>query len=465
MSIKLGPIVGSTSHNEVKIWVQTHNPLALECRVYTDAEGNNQIPNSPYSFQTTADNGSTGVVTVPLPQEDKRYYYRIFEGSLPISEMYSFRSFPALDNNIGSFSFGLVSCNKPKRFNNGNESSLRNMWSNLFLEMSGHNAALIFLAGDQLYADHKKFNAWKKSLDSPGSSLEFYREAYYKHWNFHEMQMVLRNFPSFMIWDDHEITNAWGSSNNHNDTSSQAIFQFARKVYEEFQHSHNPTTLPNTYYYAFRYGTVAFLVLDLRGNRKKWNNQLLGNDQWQAIDSWFNSPEASNSRILFLVSSVPVIHIGKKLVRLLSWLVPDAADQWSAPHNKMERRRLLRKLFEYMNGNRKVFILGGDVHVGTHATIKERNSGKIIHQFTSSPISNKPRKLLDWILNILGRKFTFHIDEIPDGRTRPVDAEIHKRYRQRNFGIITVDLDTPKTTFKMYQENEGQPDTPAEIPI
>lgn len=477
MSIKLGPIVGSTAHNKAKIWVQTDNPSELECGVYTDAEGSNQVQDSPFSFETTADNGSTGLVTVPLPppQEDKRYYYRIFErqdgGSLPISQMHSFRSFPTLDNNIESFSFGLVSCNKPKSFDHENELSYRNMWSNLFQEMSSHNAAFILLAGDQVYADHKKFNAWKKSLDSPGSSLKFYRDAYYKHWNFHEMQMVLSNFPSFMIWDDHEITNGWGSSDEHADSRFQEIFQIARKVYEEFQHSHNPAALtyPNappghkSYYYAFRYGPVAFLVLDLRGNReiRDDHGQLLGNEQWQALEHWFESDEAKDSKILFLVSSVPMVHLKKTLAKFLWFLSTDIADQWSAPHIKMERRKLLRILFDkYIeNDKRRVFILGGDVHVGTFATITERISGKIIHQFTSSPISNKPARFLDRFLNIFSSKFKFHLDENEEGRERPVDVEISKRYRQRNFGVITVALDsTPKTTFRMYQEYQGQPD-------
>jgi hypothetical protein len=44
-----------------------------------------------------------------------------------------------------------------------------------------------------------------------------------------------------------------------------------------------------------------------------------------------------------------------------------------------------------------------------------------------------------------------------------VDVKIYRRYRQRNFGIVTVKLDTsPEVTFRMYQEYEGKPD---EIPI
>jgi phosphodiesterase/alkaline phosphatase D-like protein len=190
MSIRLGPIVGSTTHNEARIWVQTHEPMALECRVYTDSEGNNQVPDSPFVFRTEAENGNTGVATLALPQDDKKYYYRIFEkkgdSSIQISQILCFRTFPAPDKKIESISFGLISCHKPKKFDYEKELNLRNMWRSLSLEMSRHDAGFLLMAGDQVYADHKKFNAWKKSLkgSSRESSLELYRDVYYKHWAF-----------------------------------------------------------------------------------------------------------------------------------------------------------------------------------------------------------------------------------------------------------------------------------------
>lgn len=348
MSIKLGPIVGSTTHDEVKIWVQTHEPLALECRVYLDAEGNEQVPNSPFCFTTEAADGSAGTVTAAIPHDDKRYYYRIFErkdgSSAPISPIHSFRAFPDFDKQIESFSFALVSCNKPKNFNDRKELSYRNMWRNLYLEMSSQNAAFLLMVGDQVYADHKKFNAWKKSLKgvSRESALELYREVYFKHWKYPEMKMTLSSFPTFMIWDDHEITNGWGSSCEHGNNRYQEIFDASRKVYEEFKHCHNPEPLPRPvegssesahrpYYYAFRYGSVAFLVLDLRGNRKIWDKdqdkKLLGREQWAALRQWFESKEAKDSKILFLVSSVPMIHIKMMLAKILQWVRTDIADQ------------------------------------------------------------------------------------------------------------------------------------------
>jgi alkaline phosphatase D len=345
------------------------------------------------------------------------------------------------------------------------------MWRYLFLEMSRQNATFLLAVGDQVYADHERSNAWLESLkwSSQKSPLELYRDVYQRHWSFPEIQMVLGNFPSFMIWDDHEITNGWGSSEKHASKGAQKIFQVARKAYEEFQHSHNPATLsyPQNYnptpghmpyYYAFRYGPVAFLVLDLRGNRRIWDGQLLGPDQWAALRHWFESKEAKDSKILFVISSVPMIHLRMLLAKYLWWLKTDIADQWSSPHNKEERRELIAMLFDkYIeNGKRQVFIVGGDVHVGTVAKITDSKSNQSIYQFTSSPISNKPERYLDSFLKRCSSKFAFHLDKAGG---RSVDVEIYKRYRQRNFGIVTTTLDSSqRTTLRMYQEEEGTPD-------
>ncbi|MGR3295948.1 MAG: alkaline phosphatase D family protein [Candidatus Bathyanammoxibius sp.] len=476
MSIKLGPLVGSTTHNEAKIWVQTDTPARLECRVYTDQEGSSQIPDSPFVFETKQVNGCTGLVTVALPQDYKKYYYSVIEtggtGTTPIPRIYSFRTFPARDKKIESFSFGLISCNRPRDVKNGQEPGLRDMWRHLYNEMSGQDAAFLLAVGDQVYADHNKDNAWQKSLKGdPGKTpLERYREIYKTHWSFREMHSVIRNFPTFMIWDDHEITNGWGSSNKHAGEKEQEIFRVAKKVYEEFQHSHNPPALSHPrghtltqghtpYYYAFRYGPAAFLFLDLRGNRRCWEKQLLGPDQKAALEHWFESKEARDSKILFVISSVPMIHVRRWIARAISWIKTDIADQWSSKYYYKDRRFILKLLFDrYVEGGkRKAVVLGGDVHVGTVAKATDSLTGQSIYQFTSSPISNEAQPFFDRILTKFGNKFDFHLDE-EDERTVHVEIEgKDKRFHERNFGIITVDFGSPlKATARMYEEFKGE---------
>ena len=41
--------------------------------------------------------------------------------------------------------------------------------------------------------------------------LSWYRDIYRGYWGFESVQRVFESFPTYMIWDDHEIVNGWGS--------------------------------------------------------------------------------------------------------------------------------------------------------------------------------------------------------------------------------------------------------------
>jgi alkaline phosphatase D len=292
--------------------------------------------------------------------------------------------------------------------------------------------------------------------------LNNYREIYIDSWGFPDIQSVMQTFPQYMIWDDHEITNGWGSSIGHKNYLE--IFDAARTAYVEFQHSHNPNSLKKgELYYTFSYGDASFLVMDTRGHRDFYRGQytIAGKEQWDKIQEWINSEPVKNSKILFVVTSVPVLHVSRKFGSL-SFIKNDIRDQWSTGDNKYERRRLLNMLFEWSNeNNRPVFILGGDVHVGTVFRLdmvdKSGNPiGKKIDQITSSPITKSPAWFLDFFLALITKRFRFHLD---DKDQVPVKAEVRKRFKRRNFGIIEVSLenDKPEVKLRMYRQGRAKP--------
>jgi len=261
-----------------------------------------------------------------------------------------------------------------------------------------------------------------------------------------------------MIWDDHEITNGWGSDERHStDATCRKVFEVARQAYIEFQHSHNPDPLrQGNLYFAFNYSPVAFLFMDLRGHRditlydpnapgKRY--PLAGEEQWEDIKAWFNSEIVQESKMLFVVTSVPVVHLSRRWIDF-EFLKNDIRDQWSTERNKTERRMLLDLLYKWSGERKKpVFILGGDVHVGTVAEITELETGNKIHQITSSPITNKPAYLLDLFLALFSNKFDFHLEE---NERRPVHGKITKRCRRRNFTIIKVKFTDQKPQVSLY---------------
>jgi len=475
MELILGPIIGGVTDKKAKIWLfwNKKNTPAPQCCIFKDKECNQEIKRFPFSIISSSPHcyegkeAVAGIAEILFPSEEKKFYFKIKAGSQYYRQTYLIRPFPR--NKIDMFSFGLISCHRPLFDPKKDEKIVIPMWRYLKDKMHKHKCCFLIQAGDQVYCDYKRFNAWKLSLkeDSQEKMLWYYRQVYIKSWNFLEVQEVMQTFPQYMIWDDHEITNGWGSDIKHSkDNKCKEIFEVARKAYIEFQHSHNPDPLrKGKLYFSFNYGCAAFLFMDLRGERdigiydsKNENTfPLAGKQQWDDIKEWLNRKDVKESKILFVVTSVPVCHLSRNFVSL-GFLKNDIRDQWSAPHNKKERRILLNLLYQWSGKEKKpVFILSGDVHVGTVAKITEAENRKRIYQITSSPITNTPAYYLDFFMAKCSSKFKFHLDK---GNKKAVYGEIIRRYRKRNFAIIEVYFtqEKPKLCLYMYEEGKSKPD-------
>jgi len=482
MEIILGPIVGALSHQSAKIWIywsQNSDEKDLpECEVFADEKCTQPVMKAHFQPLSSAvyeeDNlrGMAGLVTAQWSGEYQQLYYKIYAPSFrqeQREQIYSFRPFPEAGQKIDSFSFALISCHRPTFCKGIDKYRVENMWQKLGDKMFAHDSRFLIQAGDQVYADKGPYNAWKACLkcDSPAQRLWYFRRVYLKSWSFPVVRRVLRHFPQYMIWDDHDIVNGWGSNREHR-TSEKCLqaYDAARQAYVEFQHSHNPDSLrEGKFYYAFHYGPVAFLVLDIRGerditckdkNKGKPAYPLAGEQQWEDIRAWLNSDAVQASKVLFVVSSVPVIHLNRNWVSL-GFLKNDIRDQWSTNQNQRERRILLTELFNWSGPNqRPVFILSGDVHVGTVGQMVDETSGQVVYQISSSPIANLPAFLLDFFIAYASSKFQFHLDE---AHQRPVRGIINKRYRRKNFAIIEVKFenDQPVVTLNMYRAGSAQP--------
>ena len=83
-------------------------------------------------------------------------------------------------------------------------------------------------------------------------------EMYRFNWSRDPVRQILANVPTYMIWDDHDIRDGWGSLASDSPTmaalhrrgaaifhASTAFFEDARDVYWHFQGCRNP--LPGDY--------------------------------------------------------------------------------------------------------------------------------------------------------------------------------------------------------------------------
>jgi len=482
MKLILGPIVGAVTHKKAKVWIfgdhSNENETAPQCLVFKDEKCTKKVFQSPFEtvsssvHESDAIHGLAGLAEISFPSGREKIYFKIVSPSADEGQndrIYTIRPFPKINAGIDTLSFGLISCHRPTLKPDDKEETVARMWRYLGDMMNKHDCRFLCQVGDQVYCDHDQFNAWEMSLEaeSPEKRLWYYREAYLKHWNFPEVQEVVRTFPQYMIWDDHEITNGWGSSLKHSkDDKCRKVFEVARQVFFEFQHSHNPDPLrKGEHYFAFNHGPVAFLFMDIRGHRDiALYNPLkpdegypsAGEQQWEDIQAWLNSDTIQQSKAMFVITSVPVIHLNRKFGSL-GIFKNDINDQWSTAHNKKERRLLLKVLYEWIGEtNRPVFILSGDVHVGTFGKITELETGRVVHQISASPITYDPAYYLDFFLQKWSGEFDFHLEDDQKG---PIHGEITERYRRRNFAIITVQFkeQTPQVTLNMYEERQDEP--------
>ncbi|KRT69284.1 MAG: phosphodiesterase/alkaline phosphatase D [candidate division NC10 bacterium CSP1-5] len=458
MGLKLGPIVGEVTHSSAKIWFRTDAEGRHTCHVFTDSTPPTEVPGSPWEVVISRQAGHAATVQVALPDADQVYYYDIRGpgGStiLPGGRL-AFKNAPAPGTSAG-FTLAFVSCHKPFEYD---EAQRFLMWDQMSAVFPAKNVRFLLMIGDQVYADR----AYEKASQGE-PAVEAYRDVYQEYWKHESVMKILGRYPTYMIWDDHEIRDGWGSGEDDHKMAPQKIFTVARQVYREFQHSHNPMSFgPEAQHYAFEFGQAGFLVLDLRGHRNLSRSTderpLLGTKQWDDITEWLTK-KAQNYRVLFIVCSVPMIYIPLTAADDLGRFFGSPRDHWSYEKNRPEWRDLVGLLFDVLNkrveenGNpQKIIILGGNVHEGTVAEIQSyspRHKGRrdVIYQFTSSPIANRP---VSW-----QRLYGLYGSNIEFGDTFEYTGTVRGRFPERNLGLVHVNYDSNKTKvdFELHREGE-----------
>ena len=140
----------------------------------------------------------------------------------------SFRT-PAPYNEWRSFQFALFSCHMAWKQSGlfGKRAEVRNLEMYDFLGNSlqrhGDSVDLVIAGGDQCNSDGvPTLDIWRylnrrmrregeDLLPDEESMLSWYRYIYCGYWGFPSVQEVFESCPTYMIWDDHEIGDGWGS--------------------------------------------------------------------------------------------------------------------------------------------------------------------------------------------------------------------------------------------------------------
>mmetsp|Transcript_27957 Transcript_27957/g.41293 ORF Transcript_27957/g.41293 Transcript_27957/m.41293 type:complete len:597 (-) Transcript_27957:151-1941(-) len=442
-------IVGHTTTTQVRLWCCIHSS------VQENQENSYNLVLIQESGKRCWDSGDFMSPKKAMPTltfdisgliENTKYRYQLLLNRTKAMEEGTFRT---SKTSYSSLTIAAYSCHDPYSW--VKDKVVFGAWPEFERRVKeGGDIDLTLGMGDQMYVDCNEMNftnlwSWlkahlsalkkkfaNKSEDDEDNLQQFLlrlmHQYYLVYWNVPSMKAVLGNVPGYMMWDDHEISDGWGSFTfeeqvehlesvkSHVDADDftkdvvKCLFIAAATAYNEFQHSHNPYGAKFTgreenlksyaFDYQFRKGAeYDFFVMDMRGHHDstKGHDRLLGQDQMDRFEAWLQrgiSPSAKNA---IIVSPVPLIHwspfVSKVLPKIQRKYLDDLMDGWEHPTNHEARNRLLNDLLAKSHElELPIVILSGDVHCPSVFVITDptRFPNARILQITSSSISRKP---------------------------------------------------------------------------
>ncbi len=313
--LQLGPVVGHTDDTSTRIWIQvSDDPARYGLRV----EGVGL-----FKFESTefgAVEFGTAIALVTGLQPDLRYRYRVVRaGRFVRGANGSFRTLPP-PSSMTNLLFCAISCNGAEQ---------DGAWQKFSEFVERSQPSFVVMMGDQVYLDEDAPNVFQQHFHSDSATRRrAMAEMYRVNWSRDSVRQVLANVPTYMVWDDHDIRDGWGSLAPDSPIMAAkhprgvpifractAYFEDARDVYWHFQGCRNP--LPGDYHdpltgqpdpafpnyiggplphglrlgmpFVFRCGRLMVLMLDSRGERDVFRKDypILGQRQWTFIDDVF----------------------------------------------------------------------------------------------------------------------------------------------------------------------------------
>ncbi|XP_070538318.1 uncharacterized protein [Ptychodera flava] len=329
------------------------------------------------------------------------------------------------------------------------------MWIHMRLEHAKKPFHILILGGDQVYADPIIVNLKKErkargidETDTTGLLEEArakYFELYISRWRQPEQACMLSRIPSFMMWDDHDIFDGWGSFREITPFMEET-YKAARENFNLFQlrglrreaavqpgnnriyigrHSmqwihppfvgeSDPNIDQGPFSYIVTFGDVCIMVLDNRSERKI--DQAMSDESWQEFVDVLKA--LRGFKHIFIAICVPLIYanfhclmtlIKNAPVEEIRNLEDDIIDHWGSPHHDYERRRFYKTVLDFCKEtNTRVTVLSGDVHVGCWGKLKS-DSGISMDMVTSSALVNKPPPLIKFLFEALSRDERFYL--------------------------------------------------------
>jgi alkaline phosphatase D len=324
--------------------------------------------------------------------------------------------------------FAFMSCHQPFKSDGSIHPDSARMLASFYSALERRGVKYVLLIGDQIYADAPA--AGRALCAGHGRSLfemstdeirRCYQAHYRRFWVLPEMRRLLARWPSWCIWDDHEIVNDWGTRRAHLRPEWRRVFEGARQAFVDYQASRamvSGSSWPSAFDQWFVWGSAATFMLDLISQRRfaRPQAQVYGDDQLKALAAFLHEQRARP--VVFIVLTVPLVYLPDWVVAL-GELVPRHgalfATRWNAARNRRALDRLLDVLRAHQRNapGQKLVLLSGDVHQGAAVALHWPEGGRA-YQFVSSPVTNAER---DW-KELIARQLSFTMRRVRHGPDR-----------------------------------------------
>ncbi|MDD9205879.1 alkaline phosphatase D family protein, partial [Georgenia sp. 10Sc9-8] len=506
-------IVGHTTEQTARLWFQLH-PGALPgrdyvCEIDEVTASGDALQVLPVAFDGS--DANTFVVDVDGLAPGHIYSYRLLlrpEGSQEprTGRQLTVGAFRTAAGSAPDMTMYFGSCHKPVDTDAYDPSRDMRLWRRLARR---DDADLLLLLGDQIYGDSIP------KPDDGGRWFDSYVRRYNAFWTFQPVRDVIGSTPTYMIPDDHEVTDSWGLD----DEIDATRIRDGVEAFRVFQLAHGPTGREGSIHYSLRRGPVAAFMTDGRTARRKDSDApILGRDQWAAMERWAASREVADADVVvigcavppallpveqledvaeggvttfgaiagafagFVLAGPPGAGIGALIGGVGANIIYEAVDEdigtkfnatdtWTWQSNQPDLKRLLDLAFDLANDTvggrngehpRLVVLLGGDAHIGAiHRITSDHTGGAADHsrnpqvlQLTSSAIGRNPLDHQEMItlLEHVGGEFTADSEQGDHYRAKQLGLLLH----ERTLGRLHVDRVGPGRTYRLHATVEGE---------
>lgn len=488
----LGPFLGHVTAHSIKIWLHWESDRAEVFVTIHETSLNREVTEGPKiaegKLKIDPAKLWTGTVEIAGLKPNTRYVYRLWTDAghtylvdlhgLNLSDLH----FTTLsDNPEDQIDFLVMSCHNPTVSRTDGFDG-HAVWADIpqIISMESNKAVrFALLVGDQVYADD-----WEAQiLGAPDhqARLRLYLSAYRAFWSNINYRRVLCSIPAAMIWDDHDITDGWGSRVDSyvGNTSEfmpkwRALFDAASEAFEAMQASRNPPPLSaqrkDGFDSCFRINKWGFVLLDLRTNRNLRQNRMMTPDQTQRIRNWVEQNK-KDMHTLFVVSPVvfshgsPVVEdltlsiwpyvlkavdffasktkwgkgLQTKFNKTLGDISDDIKDSWASKENAAQADLILDYLFGLQNAAespQSIVILSGDIHTSGYANIyssdpKHASRASVPH-ITSSSVSYAP---FNWLMEAIYRHAS---KSVALGKKAAYSSQVSHHFCSRALAVVSI---------------------------